>query len=217
MRLQDYLEETTKFQYNNTKKIITKNLSMLEKYVSERSLDDNILLNILNASFKDDRIFFTLENDAESQCVSSGLTDFKDGTIQIDIVSGCTRHIQKAYSKNNFFDFRKNPFLKELLEVLTHELTHRRQLEKSKYIFKDMIEFNSIRDYLSFKNEIEAYASTIVSELKIRGYSPNLYGFLSYFSKGDPVIKRLLKKVYFYLKHDDELVTKLKKGLSKIK
>lgn len=143
--------------------------------------------------------------------------------------------IEILYNKNFIeelkIDYTKS--IKDIIILLQHEWTHKIQLEKRKtFILKNLELYSKslpeedIIEYLSNKDEITAYANTIILKLKLEGYSKNKitkfiqypYNYLNFFKKtGNPMIfylekfnksdkpiKRLFSQMYKILNYLEE-------------
>lgn len=114
-----------------------------------------------------------------------------------------------------------NLFLNRLADSLTHELIHMQQARQRQFLYVEnrarmSIEVDEQLAYLSDLDEIDAYSHNIATELKEHqtplkklidpkqitiSDSVNLWAYLQAFEykTSEPVIRRLLKKVYKHL------------------
>jgi len=113
-----------------------------------------------------------------SSLVLSAIYHGCDNTIEISIAPKAYLYFQrfnKEQKKDDFLDVRRNLFYKELIEVLSHELSHRRQLRvsdrKVDWDTGDRKASEYIRRYYSNKHEVDAFASQAAAQIAHGGYS----------------------------------------------
>jgi len=137
-------------------------LEDLDVYDWEMSIRE--LAQLFTYHFRNYQIIFTV-NDSPNNLRKyvDCATFFEDAAIEVFLRPASIRYLKKIrFSKEDYMlrwmDFRRNIFLLELIQVLSHELLHRKQWElggvddSKESINKDDWE------YLSFPEEIQTHA-----------------------------------------------------------
>lgn len=209
MRLKKYINEITNPTVNKTIKIIESNLSELYRILSKKNwkVDSKMLVKILNGLFKRYKIGFHIEKESSSGAYRkyvAGARAYRNGTIEIGIYDN--RKVSKFFlrfvqvSKFEIFnDVAKNAFLRELFDVISHELVHDEQLKKSDGKGWYPTDELGIKEYLSDPTEIEAYAQQVAMEIHRKGKSSIMQQYFDWFDLTDKPMKRFLKKLSFYM------------------
>jgi len=207
MRLLSYIKETTEPTVVPVVTLINSIMPELYRILSKHSwnVDDEMLIKILNGVFKRHGIEFDLSLKRKSIKRLLGWGAFMlDGSMEIYIepfkVSDYFRRFVKNNKYGDFFSIRKNQFLRDLFDVMTHEYIHAMQNLKSKGKFADVEQRDddSAYTYLSDKHEIEAYAQQAAIEIGRFGKSDTVERYLNTFDRDDPALKRFFKKLIFY-------------------
>ena len=105
-------------------------------------------------------------------------------------------------------DPRRNPLMRELVEILSHEILHTKQaLGSGGAAFDPELQgmtstyTGNMKDYLKNPLEIEPYAQQAAMDTIRKGEknSPILKNYRSLFPSGSKVLKKFLKKYAYYL------------------
>lgn len=140
-------------------------------------------------------------------------------------------HILHNINSTNTFEFSQlSQFVVQVYDAVVHELRHRHQSHQRRYkLNPHVVDYNCSYSYLSDPDEIDAYSLSIAIELirnlgkeramaylhrasrlaKIRPKglfaSPTLFAYFDEFGgTTDPVIRKLVKKVYLNLEQLDK-------------
>jgi hypothetical protein len=202
-RLNRYITEVTRLKDKEAKKMVFSKLSKFEKMLDKKNWQLHMLFaaTLLDISYKSHNLKFTLGTPEDTDLAKQEGRDFFLGaTTDIDgeIVLFMSDDVEFKQKIENFKD---SQFIKEFIEVLSHELVHREQWEKSggKLLSKGYDPDMSIRKYLSQKFEVEAHAHDAAMKLHKGEDAPELevYGV---FGKSHPIFKRFMKKVFKFRK-----------------
>ena len=200
MRLINYLTESNKQAKDILNDIFKGKLS--QELIKTRN--DNELLHKLDDAFSKYNISF--EHGQQTKLPGNSLILYAQITSDGDLIiflkkKGVLKYLQDKINDDNFNDIKKNVFFRELYLLLVHELIHVRQFEKNPGLFKNIPDENNMREYLSDKDEIDAYAAQAVEEVRMFGKSKVITMYLIIFDKNDPIIDKLLKRINYYEEH----------------
>jgi hypothetical protein len=200
MRLINYLTESNKQAKGILNIIFKSNLS--QELLKIKS--DNELLHTLDYAFATHDISF--EHGQQTKVAGNSLILYAQITSDGDLViflkkKGVLKYLQDKIKDNTFNDIKKNVFFRELYLLLVHELIHVRQFEKNPDLFKNIPKVNDMKEYLSDKDEIDAYSAQAVEEVRMFGKSKVITMYLTIFDKDDPIIDKLLKRINYYEEH----------------
>ena len=200
MRLVNYLTESNKQAKGILNSIFKSNLS--QELLKIKS--DNELLHVLDYAFATHDISF--EHVQQKKLAGNSLILYAQITSDGDLIiflkkKGVLKYLQDKIKDNTFNDIKKNVFFRELYLLLVHELIHVRQFEKNPDLFKNIPKVNDMREYLSDKDEIDAYSAQAVEEVRMFGKSKVITMYLTIFDKDDPIIDKLLKRINYYEEH----------------
>jgi len=197
-------------------------LGILDKFEKEGwNLSIENVTRILNEAFWIYDIFFEFEenpiNDNTRKYVECGL--FKeDSTIFLYLRKEFLSFLHKLRIKKDcmvrWMDFSRNRFLVEYVQVLSHELLHRKQWQLG-MIYDSRSSTHpdiSMEEYLSFYTEIQALAQdTAFGLLYCKSLSDQVYyinEYKRYFGSSHPVFKKFMKTVHTFL----EMMSKDRNG-----
>jgi hypothetical protein len=218
MRLKRHLKEATE----PTVDMATKSLEhVFEKIRSIFSkvdlfdLDDNLALKILRSGF--DNVGVKLEMGRKKgsrkyiENAEFGGKYGGDYNWLIRMKPGFSKVFKKFATPRGWKlleDPNKNPLLRELIEVLSHEIIHTKQaIDSSGAAFDPEIQgidttfSGNIKDYLKHPLEIEPHAQQAAIDTIRMGAdkSPIIKNYKALFPPGSKVMKTFLKKYAFYL------------------
>ena len=217
MRLNIYLNEITKGSGKRVLSIFQKQIPKVKNdFISKKwNISDLDAIKILNTYFSKNHIKFKLFRK-----ISKGIYDFvksgesfDDGSIEIFLNKGFSSYWISNFSKdpNSFDDFDKNLVFKQLFYILSHEMIHKTQFNKSNDSLDDKKDkskkdkSNDDLDYFSSTHEVEAYAyQAYLQYMSNKGKSDVFNFYITHFKKNDPVLKRFFKKFYQYLDKQDK-------------
>lgn len=207
MRLKQYINETTKTTVVKSKIIIQKHLPEIMKEFEKENwiISDKKAIDIINKYFKRDNIEFELIEERiigkSSKNIAGGVA-YSNG-ITIYPVKGFAetfRRYAKPDKKEDFLNTATNKFFGEIHSILTHELIHIDQYELAKgKMPKKEIDTDKTKEYLSDKQEIEAFAQQAALEIARKGKSNIITRYKNEFKPTDKVWKRFMKKFFFYM------------------
>ena len=206
MRYFKYLNETTGSTFKEASNIINKYIPKIMDDFQKLNwnISDKNMLSTLNKYFRKDQVVFkTGKSEGPNnynKTVQSGET-FDTGKIEIILLRGASKKISKH--KNHFLEITQNLFMRDIWDILNHELIHKQQAKKSKgKAFIDYYDLSNPIEYLSDPAEIEAFAQQAAIDINRGIEEPKgLILYQSFFSEDHPKIwKRFLKKLEFYLR-----------------
>jgi hypothetical protein len=214
-RLNRYIKEATKLQDREAKRIVKSKQSKLVSIFDKKNWDmpKGFVGAIMNIIYKDEDISFTIADIGDaSTAEKAGQKWFVDAVLMSDesitiYVNPKIEDLVRKY-KDNRKDFEKSEFMKEFIQILSHELVHREQWKKSggKLLSKRYTTDMPMRRYLSFPHELEAQAHDAATKLHRGEKAPELEIY-KIFGIKHPVYKRFMKKVFQFreeLKKRDE-------------
>lgn len=178
------------------------------------------LVDVLNLLFKHEDIEFKLDlSRAGTNGCGGGTIGYRDNSliVFINIVANAVKFLKKKFPL----------FAMTLSSIIEHELIHKDQLSKTpkNAAIKASSAIHGQADaYFANKNEIMAYANTIVRELQGAGHTdkdileiikhatmyrdemipPALRIYLDKFYNTPKVLNRIYKYMYAYLTKEDE-------------
>jgi hypothetical protein len=202
-RLNNYITEITRLKDKEAKRMVFSKLGKFEKLLDKKNWQLNMLLTatLLDLSYKNHNLKFSLGTPEDTDLAKQEGRDFFLGAstdIDGEIVLYMSDDVEFQQKIENF---KGSQFVKEFIEVLSHELVHREQWLKSggKLLSKGFDPDMSIRKYLSLKFEVEAHAHDAAVKLHKDEDAPELevYGV---FGKSHPIFKRFMKKVFKFRK-----------------
>ena len=200
MRLINYLTESNK-QAKDILNDVFKG-KLFQELIKTRN--DSELLHKLDDAFSKYNISF--EHGQQTKLPGNSLILYAQITSDGDLIiflkkKGVLKYLQDQINDDTFNDIKKNIFFRELYLSLVHELIHVRQFEKNPNLFKNIPKVNDMKEYLSDKDEIDAYAAQAVEEVRMFGKSKVITMYLTIFDKNDPIIDKLLKRINYYEEH----------------
>jgi len=203
-RLKRYITEITKLRDREAKRIVKSKQNKLVSIFDKKDWDmpKGFIGAIMNVIYKDENISFTIADIGDtSTAEKAGQKWFVDAVLMSDesitvYVNPKIEDLVRKY-KNNRNDFEDSEFMKELIQILSHELVHREQWKRSggKLLSKRYTADMPMRRYLSFPHELEAQAHDAATKLHRGDEAPELEVY-KIFGKGHPVFKRFMKKVF---------------------
>ncbi len=211
-RLNSYITEITRLKDKEAKKIVFSKLGKFEKLLDKQNwqVDMSLAATLMLISYKNHNLRFSLGTPEDTDLAKREGRDFFLGAstdIDGEIVLYLSDDVEFRQKIENFKD---SQFMKEFIEVLSHELVHREQWLKSdgKLLSKGFDPDMSIRKYLSSKYEVEAHAHDAAVKLHKGENAPELevYGV---FGKSHPIFKRFMKKVFKFRKELEKRDSKL--------
>ena len=202
MRLKQHLNEITKVDDKEVKKIIDKSFAEFEKMSKTHFWP--ILYQKLLVAFHNYNIVFYSENGMFGKKV------FNDKSKAVTFMEKDMPLIAIALTKKEIKNLKKGSELHKiknrLFNVILHELTHRKQHQKKSTEYIDFMNNNydkfiksikgDFKGYLADKEEVEAYARQAVSDLEASPESDIIY---SYMKLEKNTKQRFLKKFYQYM------------------
>jgi hypothetical protein len=202
-RLNRYITEITRLKDREAKRIVLSKLSKLEKLLDKQdwNLDADLLATIMLITYEKDDITFGIGKKTDIEISKQEGRDFILGA-GTSVGGGITVYINGEIKIRNKENLKNSKLIKELIEVLSHELVHREQWLKSKDKMLGDKGFDpdmSMRKYLSLKFEIEAHAHDAAVKLHNREEAPELEVYKVFGTK-HPVYKRFMKKVFQFRK-----------------
>lgn len=219
MRLKNFIYETTHAtqMLQALKKDTMIDFYKVQKDLQRRNfiVSDKELIRILNKAFKDSGIFFRLVSKSEKgykKYIAGGQLGNKgreapDWAVwTVDVIGGFSEYFKrfaKPGKEAYFRDVDLNEFLRELFDLLSHEMIHAGQVLRSQGLAfgstgSTMPADGNIIKYLSNPAEIEAYALQSAVEYERSGKSPMYDLYINTFKKSSKVLKRFLKKFAEY-------------------
>jgi hypothetical protein len=188
-------------------------LDILDEFENKKwKLSFQDITDAFNEAFwyHDIRFFLTDSDPAEDdfrKYIERGLFHY-DGLIEIFLTKKIHTFLQKLRSKKDYMvrwmNFGKNRFLEEYLEVVSHELLHRKQWELGMKHDRETA-CSGLEDIEHFSDytEIQAHAQdTALSVLINRSLSAQHYYIACYdnfFGKGSPTYKTFMKNFHKFL------------------
>lgn len=106
-------------------------------------------------------------------------------------------------NESAFYNENKNQFAREFIQVLSHELVHRKSFKKYKDIMKDAGKYDTFQEYLSKDSELIAFAQEAAIEYARYGKSRTARLYATAFKSSNPVFKKFLKYVKKYYMEDE--------------
>jgi len=203
MRLKQHLNEITKVPDEEIREILDKSFAIFEK--KKKPLLWPMLLTKLDLAFANYNIIFFRDKDMFGKELlngKKGTTVLEKGLPQIAI--SLTKEDIKGLKSRSGIEKIKN----KVFKVILHEIIHRKQNQRKsgEYIdymyanigkFKAALSNQNLADYMSDKEEIEAFARQAVFNLEQKNTESEIIN--SYFQIGGDTWKRFLKKLYQYL------------------
>jgi len=197
---------------------------------SEQGISFQVLLNKVRKEFRKQELDVKLKSIRDKKLLSDEFyvnayydpeEDYnKETAIEIVIYHNFPKDID--WDRKHITDL-----LVQIFDALVHEYKHQRQSKKRSYKIFWPSSYNT-HDYLSDPDELDAYSISIAIELcrnlgkyralrylpkisslaklKFNGQfvSPNLYAYVLQFGElGDPILKKLAKKVYIRIQKID--------------
>lgn len=205
-RLTRYLTEISRLRDIDAKKIVMFGLPKLHKNFVRNNWDmpKNFIGPVMSTVYDKFGLDFVEADPAEAEIAAMAFRKYflgaallTDANIDIYIDSKIEDKI-KEFRDMSLKEFSKTLFVKEFIEVLSHELVHREQWIKSRHLMlspRYAGEDIPLRRYLSFPQEIEAHAHDAAMKLHNGEKAPELEVY-QLFGKKHPVFKRFMKKVY---------------------
>ena len=207
MRLSNYITEITEPTVTPAIGLIHSAMPELYRILSKHNWDvtDEMFIKILNGVFKKHKIMFDLNIGRASIKKFIGWGGYiLGGKVIVNInpfkASKYLRRFAKKGKYSDFFSISKNQFLGDLFDVLAHEYIHAMQDFKSKGKFVIYGDDEKDKDYLSDKNEVEAFAQQAAIELTRFGKSETIRRYMATFDENSPIYKRFFKRLYFYIR-----------------
>ncbi len=198
-----YITEITRLKDKEAKRIVFSKLGKFEKFLDKQNwqVDMSLAITLMFISYKNHNLRFSLGTPEDTDLARREGRDFFLGAstdIDGEIVLYLSADVEFQQKIENF---KGSQFVKEFIEILSHELVHREQWLKSggNLLSKGFDPDMSIRKYLSSKYEVEAHAHDAAVKLHKGENAPELevYGV---FGKGHPIFKRFMKKVFKFRK-----------------
>lgn len=194
-----------RFYLKDSLKLVNQKSKLIKKILLNNNIFDNKFIIILNKIFNEENIYFCHTKESNNNLFFPGGYTSKNKII-IYVEKDCYKIFQENIKI----------FIKELSSLLSHEMSHVNQYIKSNKKIKYPDPEKDWMKYISSPYEIEGFANTISSEIKLYNESDLLYNYLSNFPKGHKVSKKLLKTIYHFLKNDKKSINTLKLILSEI-
>jgi len=203
-RLNRYLtEKAMPLQDKKAKKIVLSGVDKLENFFDKQgwNLNGILIASFLYVVYNKNNIKFGLGDKADIEISKQEGRDFVLGagtTMGGEITVYINGDLE---IKEKIEDFKNSKLIKELIDVLSHELVHREQWlrSKDKLVTKGFDPNMSLRKYLSLKFEIEAHAHDAALNIHRGDEAPELEVY-KIFGIKHPVYKRFMKKVVQFKK-----------------
>lgn len=178
-------------------------LEEIEKWDWDISVLD--FVRILTDKFQHHNINFMIIDTPDNIREYVASADFyDDGMIVVYIRPEVIPFLQKLRMKKDFLarwlDPNRNQFVLEFIDVMSHELLHRKQTELG---CQDASYGLGEREYLSTKSEIQTHAQDAAlhvvhsREVHRQNYYQEVYR--QQFGVGHPIYKRFMKNLYKFL------------------
>lgn len=205
-------------QYFVAQKIFWRHADTFIDYISEFDWNVNIkqLIEIMNEVWgeKEQIVFDKVGKKVGSlfggKYFLSGETT-PEGYTLLNMTPKAVNYLRSF--KNNeaaFYSEGKNQFAREFIQVLSHELVHRKSFKKYKDIMKGAGKYDSIQEYLSKDSELLAFAQEAAIEYARYGKSRTARLYAVAFKSTNPTFQKFLKYVKKYYMDDEgeELIFK---------
>jgi hypothetical protein len=216
-------------------KVIKPDVSFVKKILDDHKdllagdYSADYLASALEILFDKHKIEFVLSSGSKSQNKLLADVGIVSGSVTTD---GKTIRIYLSDKIETGIKNKFDTFVKALSIIIGHELVHRGQLGRIKAVnpakFKEFMErmksidpySMNLKDYLSGKQEIMAFAQEFISDLKQKNFSnqkifnilknPSSYikksfilnVYMQTFDLNEPVMKRFLKQSWEYADND---------------
>lgn len=195
MRFQRYLNETTEVTDEEVIDILTQGFQKFAKVVNKLKYKFSpMMLYALNKIFEPLNVGFRL---TKSQYMSGG-TDVHTRKINLSITP---QQLESLKTNDGIMAYGNN-----IIGILTHELTHKKQIERipkskrDKIFRKELFSKSDAQGYFSSKDEIEAYARQAAYELSNLEKSDIINMYKKMFKgSNNKIWERFMKKLYHYL------------------
>jgi len=209
MRLQKHLNEITEPTVTPVKELITSAMPELYRILSKHNwnVTDEMVIKIFNGVFKkyDMKFDLSLRKVNVGRLIGWGQYETNNKTTLFVTPFKTSKYFQRFAKKgkySDFFDIRKNEFLRNVCRVLAHEYIHAIQNYKSKGKFiigYTGLDASTEAEYLSSHIELDPHAQDAAIEIKEIGTSKTLKRYENAFEPTDKPYKEFLKKLYFYI------------------
>jgi hypothetical protein len=201
-------------------KIINNNIGNVGRILMKHSwnVNDDMLIKILNGTFNRYNIIFFPSTSKKSQKIKKYISDAKAWIItdtekketkyivEIRVVKDFSNYFRRfAGNVSKFYKIKENQFLKDLLDLLSHEIVHIKQASKSgkKFVQSQKPEDYSYDDtYLAIPEELDAFAYQAAIEVLRTGKLEGSEVYKRYaktFEKNDPIFKKFMKRLFKYI------------------
>jgi hypothetical protein len=187
-------------------------LDILEEFESKKwNISFQDVTDAFNEAFwYHDIRFFLAEDSIEDgfrKYIECGMFYYDDGLIEIYLRDDFLPFLQRLRSKKDYIvrwmNFGKNRFLEEYLEVVSHELLHRKQWElgMKKTAHSNSIELDT--KHFSDYAEIQAHAQDTALYILMNRSSADQFYFIWYYSEffghSSPIYKAFMKNYQRFL------------------
>jgi hypothetical protein len=211
MKFINFINETTPGTNKKVNNILTDIIINFKSETHNKKLNSDEKFLLLSSLFKKHNIYISREFSETSSFVSQGLTNLITLKIFISFNADDLEEFFHILDGTEKDDNKLMIYIMILTRTLEHEIIHKEQLNKiplevrrfMKGISKErqnLKYIDSMKKYLSEPIEIEAFAYNIVSQLRQNGTSDFLNVYKEIFEKDSDVMKKLMKKIYFYQK-----------------
>lgn len=210
MKLSNYIVYESSAPAAQKGKKITDNMmkklwDWLEKKSFIISTDDLVKrLNIISP--RNMKFEHSTRKSSVGRFLSYAIFKDEDVTITFEVNMNTDKYFRrfaKEHKKNQFFDIKKNQFYKELLELMSHEITHQLQFQKGDIdAFIDSSD-EELGSYLSRKWEIDSFAIQAALEIINGDRSRTWDVYTEFRASGEitsKIYNRFKKKVYQNIK-----------------
>ena len=201
-------------------KIINNNIGNIGRILMKYSwnVNDDMLIKILNGTFNRYNIAFFPSTFKKNQKIKKYISDAKAWIItdpekretkyfvEVRVVKDFSRYFRRfAGNVSKFYKIKDNQFLKDLLDLLSHEVVHIKQASKSGDKFsqnRKESDYENDFTYLSIPDELDAFAYQAAIEVlrtgKLEG-STTYKRYTNVFEKDHPTFKKFMKRLLKYI------------------
>lgn len=227
---QFFTEVTKTISYSKLKK----DLKAFEREISKKDVARANIVKLLNQSLRSYDVTINQENNQmipSNQIFVSALFDpelDEDGEPSIEL----TLLFNAKDKKLTMEPEHVKEAVDSIIKAMMHEYIHRMQYQKRDYVYgREFKSDNKDKKYYGNTDEVEAFANNIAQELldqsngnaqKAKGLlrnfertssrrstsgnllSPDFHNYVKYFGTSSPTIKRLVKRIYYYLENIED-------------
>lgn len=234
MRLKSYITEMSK-EIKTVRNIISPMIPLFFQYLQEKDweIDDKELVEILNILFGKSKppINFELSNEDGGGYKNIIGGDFNIEGTKVGVNIYLSKNVSKFFEQykdpnkeKEFKDFRKNGFISDLENMISHELRHLGQLKSSnlKIQFIDPEDAAGYVKYLSSDSEIDAFSyQAAIEYLKTGKHGESYELYKTIFNPDKKTIKdkgnKESKNFQLWLKSKDKTYKKFLKKYERYK